>query len=630
MPVLTVSELTKSYGGELLLEGVTFSVEPKEKVALVGRNGTGKTTLLRIAGGLLEADRGAVSLAPWARAAYLAQIPEGPEDATGWTRVLTGAADVRALEARLRTLEAEMSRPEVHDDPDRLRAVMDEYGTVQAHFDHAGGFTLEARAAMVLSGLGFSRGDGEKPLGTLSGGWRVRAELARVLLAEPDLLLLDEPTNHLDLEALEWLEEYLQGFSGAAIVVSHDRHLIDAVTTRTFELEDRRVASYPGAYSVYARLKAEQQERQRELYERQQEEITTLEDYIRRYKAGNRATMAKSREKRLGRVQARLTMAPREHRAMAVRPSAGSASGRSVVTLQGVSKQYADRLVLRDVDLLIFRGERIGLLGPNGAGKTTLLRMLAALEPPTTGRVALGTHVRPAYFAQEPTTSPDPANRVLDEVLADRPITPEAVRTYLGRFLFSGEDVFKQVSMLSGGERQRLSLAKMLLDEPNLLLLDEPTNHLDIPSREALETALREFAGTIVVATHDRYLLERLATRIFTIQEGHIAGFHGTYEELRRRAREGARRSAPLRKPDRTALGRGRAPRQPALRFEEVATQIAAAERELEDAGRALSDPELYRDADRVKRERARFDATQRRLDELYTLLETAENEPAG
>ncbi|HET6948521.1 MAG TPA: ABC-F family ATP-binding cassette domain-containing protein [bacterium] len=631
MPIQTVSEFTMSFGGELLLEGVTFSVEPKEKVALVGRNGTGKTTLLRIAGGLVEPDRGTVSRAPWARAAYLAQIPEGPDDATVWTHVLAGAADVHALEGRLRALEAEMSRPEVHDDAPRLAAVMDEYATVQAHFEHAGGFTLEASAGMVLSGLGFAEADREKRLGTLSGGWRVRTELARVLLAEPDLLLLDEPTNHLDLEALEWLEEYLQGFPGAAIVVSHDRHLIDAVTTRTLELEQRRVASYPGPYSVYVRLKAEEQERQHGLHERQQEEIAKLEAYIRRYKAGNRATMAKSREKRLGRVRERLIEAPRTQKGMAFRPTAGIASGRSVVTMKGVAKQYGGRTVLSGLDLLIFRGDRIGLLGPNGAGKSTLLRVLGGLEPPTSGRVTHGTNVRVAYFAQEPTASLDPANSVLDEVLADRPLTPDQVRSYLGRFLFSGDEVFKQIAMLSGGERQRLSLAKMLLDEPNLLLLDEPTNHLDIPSREALEGALREFAGTIVVATHDRYLLERLATRILTIQDGRIADFRGTYEELRRRrAREGASKPAPGRKSAPAVSRSRREPARTAPTFEDVAAQIAAAERELDDAGRRLSDPELYRDAERVKGERARYEAAQQRLDELYGILATVKDESSS
>jgi len=624
MPILTASNLTKTYAGEPILQGVSFAIEPKEKVALVGRNGTGKTTLLRILAGLDDADAGAVSQMPWAKVAYLPQIPEASGDLTIWDHVLSGAADIHALEARLRELEARMATPEIHDDPPRLQAVLDEYGTVRAHYEHAEGFNLPARAGMVLSGLGFSEADRQKRLADLSGGWRVRAELARVLLAESDLLLLDEPTNHLDLGAMEWLEEYLRAFPGAALIVSHDRYLIDAVSSRTLELEETRVTAYPGAYSAYVGLKAEQTRRQQELYQRQEEEREKFEAYIRRYKAGNRATMAKSREKMLGRLAARAIEAPREGRKMKVRASAGAVSGKAVATLRGVSKRFADLEVLRDVELQIVRGERIGLLGPNGAGKSTLLRLLAGLEALTSGRLTLGVNVRVAYFAQEPTTSLDPEHSVLDEILGDRPMAPEAVRTYLGRFLFSGDDVHKKIAMLSGGERQRLSLAKLLLDEPNVLLLDEPTNHLDIPAREALEAALRDFAGTIVVATHDRYLLERLATRILTVHDRGISDFHGTYHELRaRRAREaGVKQSrARARSPERTRRAAG--PPEPT--FDQLAGEITAVERVLEDAGRQLSDPELYRDAPRVKEVRAQYEAAQHRLDELYALLAAVE-----
>jgi ATP-binding cassette subfamily F protein 3 len=627
MPILTASNLTKTYAGEPVLRGVSFAIEPKERVALVGRNGTGKTTLLRLLAGLDDADAGAVTQSPWAKIAYLPQIPEASGDLTVWEHVLSGAADIHALEARLRDLEARMASPEVHDDAARLQAVLDEYGTVRSHYEHAEGFNLPARAGMVLSGLGFSEPNRTKRLGDLSGGWRVRAELARVLLAEPDLLLLDEPTNHLDLSAMEWLEDHLRAFPGAALIVSHDRYLIDAVTSRTLELEETHVTAYPGAYSAYVRLKAEQTRRQQELFERQEEEREKLEDYIRRYKAGNRATMAKSREKMLGRLEARAMDAPRAGRKMKVRAATAAVSGKSVATLRGVSKRFGDLEVLRDVDLQVFREERIGLLGPNGAGKSTLLRLLAGLETPTGGRVTLGTNVRVAYFAQEPTAALDPEHSVLEEILGDRQMTPEAVRTYLGRFLFSGDDVHKKVSMLSGGERQRLSLAKLLLDGPNALLLDEPTNHLDIPAREALEAALREFPGTMVVATHDRYLLERLATRILTVHDRGISDFRGTYHELReRRAREiavqhAAARSAAPAQPRRVA-----APTGPT--FDQVAGEIAAAERALEDAGRQLSDPELYRDAERVKDARSRYEAAQQRLDELYGILETVTEEP--
>jgi ATP-binding cassette subfamily F protein 3 len=299
-----------------------------------------------------------------------------------------------------------------------------------------------------------------------------------------------------------------------------------------------------------------------------------------------------------------------------------------VASLRGVSKRFGDLEVLHGVDLQIFREERIGLLGPNGAGKSTLLRLLAGLETPSAGRVSLGTNVRVAYFAQEPTTALDPQQSVLEEILGDRQMTPEAVRTYLGRFLFSGDDVYKKVSMLSGGERQRLSLAKLLLDEPNVLLLDEPTNHLDIPAREALEAALREFPGTIVVATHDRYLLERLATRILTVHDRGISDFHGTYHELRdRRARETAVKQAAARAAGPSRPRRDTPPAGPT--FDQVAGEIAAAERALEDAGRQLSDPELYRNVERVKDARARYEAAQQRLDELYAILGTIEDAPA-
>ena len=652
MPLLAVNDVSKSYADLEILRGVTFSLEARERAALIGRNGTGKTTLLRLLAGLDQPDTGRIGLAGWARVAYLPQTPVGPSESAVLAHVLEGAADVRALEARAHDLEHLMAAPEVHGDTNRLNAVMEEYARVREHFEHAGGFTLETRAWMVLSGLGFREPDLARPLGVLSGGWRVRAELARALLGEPDLLLLDEPTNHLDLAATEWLEGYLKSFPGACVVVSHDRALLDAVTSRTLELEDGRVASYPGAYSAYARLKAERIRLQQEAWERQQEEIAKLEDYIRRYKAGQRAAQAKSREKMLARVEAELIEAPRERRGLRVRATSAPASGKMVARLKKVTKRFEDPTaaavgvgeagapaagagspgatgieVLSEVNLEIYRGERVGMLGPNGAGKSTLLRLIAGMDSPTSGIVTLGAGVRPRYFAQESTQALDPANTVLDEILSDRPLSPEQVRAYLGRFLFSGEEVFKRVRMLSGGERQRLSLAKLLLDEPNLLLLDEPTNHLDIPAREALEAALREFPGTMIVATHDRYLLERLATRILTVEDRGIADFAGTYRELReRRTREAAQRARRPEPRAGRAARKGAAGTQPAApTFDEVAAQIAAAERERDEAAGWLGDPDLYRDAARAKAMRLRYEEAEHRLEELYETLERIE-----
>jgi ATP-binding cassette subfamily F protein 3 len=631
MSLLSVTDLVKSYAGREIVGGVTFSLEPGERVALIGRNGTGKTTLLRLIAGLDVPDRGRITLAGWARLAYLPQTPEGPSATSVLAHVLTGAADVCALEARLRELEHTMATPEVHDDPRRLGAVMEEYARVREHFEHAGGFTLETRARMVLSGLGFREPDYGRPLGALSGGWRVRAELARVLLTEPDLLLLDEPTNHLDLAATEWLEDYLKSFAGACIVVSHDRALLDAVTSRTLELEQGRLDSYPGSYSTFVKLKAERVRHLLDTRERQQEEIAKLEDYISRYRDGQRAAQAKSRMKMLARIEAGMVVAPRAPRAMRIRATSAPPSGRLVARLRGVSKAFEGRQVLSDVSLEIFRGDRVGLLGPNGAGKSTLLRLIAGLEVPTSGTVTIGPGVRPRYLAQESTRALDVNSTVLDAVLGDRPMPPEQIRAYLGRFLFVGEDVFTRIGSLSGGERQRLLLASLLLDEPNLLLLDEPTNHLDIASREALEAALQEYPGTLIVATHDRYLLERLATRLLIVEERTVTDFGGTYRELReRRGREVVQGTPRSRTPSARSgpsAKRGATGAQPGVpTFDEIAAQIAAAEADLAEAGGWLGDPDLYRDPERARAMRLRYETAERRLSELYDLLERIEN----
>jgi ATP-binding cassette subfamily F protein 3 len=625
MPVLTVNDIARAYADLEILRDVTFALEPGEKVGLVGRNGAGKTTLLRVLAGLDQPDRGRVALASWARVSYLPQTPAGAPDAAVFAHVLAGAADIHALETRARELEHQMASPDVHDDPGRLAAVMEEYARVREHFEHAGGFTLDVRAKIVLSGLGFGESDYDRPLGVLSGGWRVRADLARALLTEPDLLLLDEPTNHLDLTATEWLESYLKTFPGACLIVSHDRYLLDAITTRTLELEDGRLESFPGSYSAYAALKSERRQQRQEAWERQQEEIARLEDFIRRYRAGQRAAQAHSREKRVARIEAAPAQRPRERHVMRARADAVPLSGRIVARLKGVSKRFEDVEVLSGVGLEIHRGERVGLLGPNGAGKSTLLRMIAGLEAPTSGTIALGANVRARYFAQESLAGLDPSSTVLDEILGDRPMRPEQVRTYLGRFLFSGEDVFKRVGRLSGGERQRLSLARLLLDEPNLLLLDEPTNHLDIPSREALEAALREFPGTMVVATHDRYLLERLATRILVVGDRGIADFRGTYRELRERRANDQPAGPRAASETRAAKPRGRGT-PPGPTFDEIAARIATAERDLQDAGRWLSDPDLYRDPERIREMRQRYADAERRLEELYQTLSKVED----
>jgi ATP-binding cassette subfamily F protein 3 len=625
MSVLAFANVSKAYGAHAVLREVTLALEPGDKVGVVGRNGAGKTTLLRLAAGLEEPDAGRVATARWVRIAYLPQSPPPAGEATVWTHVLAAATEIHALAVRAHALERLMAQPEVVNDPARLEAVLDEYAHVRQHFEHLGGFTLEPRAREVLAGLGFDDADVGRRLAELSGGWRARAELARALLREPDLLLLDEPTNHLDLNAIEWLETYLADFPGACLIVSHDRSLLDAVATRIVEVEDTRVTTYRGSYTAYAAQRALRARQEQEAWERRQAEIARLEDYIRRYRAGQRAAQAQSRAKRLARVQATPGAPPRRARSLRLAMRDAPASGQVVVRLQDVSKRYeGGPEVLRDLSFDVRRGERIGLLGPNGAGKSTLLRLIAGLETPTRGRVVLGAGVVPRYFAQDAAAVLDDASTVLDAVLADRPQTPEEIRAYLGRFLFSGDAVLKPVAALSGGERQRLVLATLLLDGPNLLLLDEPTNHLDIPSREALEAALAEFPGTMIVATHDRYLLARLATRILTLGQDGFHDFRGGYHELRQRQRAAPTPPAgrPAVRQRRRASGQSHAAVSAGPSFDEVAEQIAALERVLDDLGRRLADPELYRDAPRVRAVRAEYAAAERRLADLYALLE--------
>jgi ATPase subunit of ABC transporter with duplicated ATPase domains len=535
MPIVAAAEVEKSYADAQILSGATFAVEPDERVALIGRNGTGKTTLLRLIAGLDRPDRGRVALAGWVKLAYLPQTPQGPSDATVMGHVLAGAADVHALAARIHDLEHLMATTGVHDDPDRLAAVMEEYAHVREHFEHAGGFTLETRARMVLSGLGFREADHERPLGVLSGGWRVRAELARALLGEPDLLLLDEPTNHLDLATTEWLEEYLGSFPGAVILVSHDRYLLDAVTSRTLELEDGLITAYPGPYSAYVKLKTEKVKLQQEIRERQQEEIAKLKDFIRRYKAGQRAAQAHSREKMLERVKADLGDAPREQRGMRVRMPSAPSSGRQVVRLRHVTKAFDGRDVLSRVDLEIYRGERIGLLGPNGAGKSTLVKIGCGLVRASAGTATVcgapagSREARAAMgYLAELFRFPDWASA--DEVLALHQRLAgsaggEAERSELLELVGLADARDRRVAAMSKGMQQRLGIAQALVGSPRFLFLDEPTSALDPGGRRTVRGLLEELRGRGIAILLNSHLLtevELVCDRVAILSRGRI------------------------------------------------------------------------------------------------------------
>jgi ATP-binding cassette, subfamily F, member 3 len=614
MSLLTVENLRHSFKDQFVLDGVTFAVNAGERVALVGRNGTGKTTVLRVIAGLDQPDRGSVRVLPSVRVGYLAQEGRFEPGRTLWEAI--HAAFTRLEEMRL-GLEALERRMEAARDGE-VEALLEEYGRRQHDYEVAGGYDFDTRARTVLFGLGFREEDLARDASLLSGGQQTRAHLAKLLLEEPDLLLLDEPTNHLDLYATEWLEEFLGRWAGAVLLVSHDRFLLDALATKVVELQDGVTTTYPGNYSAYERQKAAAIEQQRKLWEQQQEKIRKLEEYIRRYREGNRATQAKSREKALARLD-RIERPTAETRGPSIRFDSATAGGREVLRLRGLGKRFGEKPLFSGLTLAVERGERWGIVGPNGAGKSTLLKILMRREPPTEGVVEWGYRIEPGYFSQD-LGSLNEENTILDEVLSDADITVADARSLLARFLFTADDVFKEIGVLSGGEKNRVMLVKLFLQKPNVLVLDEPTNHLDIAARASLEEAILVYCGTVLIASHDRRLLERVATGILEVSGGRVTPFRGTYREWRA-GQEAARRGVTTRGP---ASGAARAPAQapappPKRRsLKAVEGEIVRIEQRLAELSARLAGPAAYADGDQARALTEEYETTNGRLEALY------------
>jgi ATP-binding cassette, subfamily F, member 3 len=590
--VLTVNDLAKAFGPDEIFENVSFQVADREHVALVGVNGAGKSTLLRIIAGFDTASQGEIAVAHGARVAVLAQEPRFESDRTVRQEAQLAFDDALSALARMRSLEAAMQSVS----GEALDELFQEYERLSLHFEVAGGFDVEHRTDEVLMGLGFSGEHMDQPVRTLSGGQKTRVALAKALLADPDLLLLDEPTNHLDLGMLDWLEGFLSSWRGAFLVASHDRYFLDRVTSRTLDLSFGRLEDYPAPYGRYLLLRAERRARQLQEYEEQRELIARTEEYIRRYKAGQRSREARGRQTRLDRLE-RLDR-PQEHTALTLRVQPTVRSGREVLTATplriGYSGTGSEKTLVSTPELRVERGDRVAIIGQNGSGKSTLLKTIVGELRPLKGRVSFGTNVKVGYYAQGHEGLPIDGSP-LSILLSTQPMGEEAARTYLARFLFRGDEVHRPVSALSGGERSRLALACLLVEGANLLILDEPTNHLDIQSRETLEEMLTAYDGTVIFVSHDRFFIDRVATRVWDIANEELAQYLGNFTDAARQRSKLSATEPPVQRSAPAPVAEVSAERPPMRRSGQASEsrlqkQLASAERDISRLEARLND----------------------------------------
>jgi ATP-binding cassette subfamily F protein 3 len=600
MKVLIAREIVKYHGGDLkILAGASLAVEAGEKIGLVGRNGAGKTTLLNVLSGNSEPDGGTVELVGGAKVGMTEQSLYMGTERSVEEEMLSAFEALIRREGALKALEGELSE---NPSPNLL----ERYGRLQAEFDRDGGYEYRARAASALSSLGFDPEDWKRPVSSFSGGEQSRIALARLLLSEPELLLLDEPTNHLDLRGIEWLENFVKNAKSAVLVVSHDRYFLDAVARSILELDDGKLARYPGNYTKYVAEKKARDEQLARRAKANTERREQLERFIEKNRAkATKARQAKSKQKLLDRMEKVEGPSNGKRNMKLDLGSETSRAGRVVLEMESVSYGHeGDEPLLNDFELVVERGERVALLGPNGAGKSTIMRLAAGELVKQGGTVRLGNNVAPAYQDQQ-LARLNPNKTILEEVMSATGFDAPEARELLGAFLFSGDDVFKKVSSLSGGEQNRLSLAEIVVSGANLLLLDEPTNNLDIPAREALEDALLEYRGTLFFISHDRYFLGKLATRVVELEKGKLTNYLGGYDYYRahRRldVREGGRggRRTPRR---RVRPGLDSKQNVVATRLVAVEGEIDATERRVARLEKELANSELYADGERSRK----------------------------
>ncbi|HZU37216.1 MAG TPA: ABC-F family ATP-binding cassette domain-containing protein [Gemmataceae bacterium] len=630
MILLSCSRLARGFDEGPLFQDLGLELYSGERAGLVGPNGAGKTTLLRILAGLDRPDDGEVRLHAGARVALLRQQPEFAPDRSLFDEARSALEDLLAAhDEMIRTADALAHST----DEGERKTLAARYDRLNAMLHHEDAYTVDHRVEEVLDGLGFRREDYERPVATFSGGQQSRLMLAKLLLSAPDVMLLDEPSNHLDIDATRWLEDYLVRQTQGMLIVSHDRYFLDRVVTKVFELNAGRLTSYPGNYHAYVRLRQERYELELKTWEAQQEYIAKQEEYIRRVHYGQLHKQAQSRQKALDRLERvdrpTVVEAPRMHFGEVRR------SGDVVLQVDGLAKAY-DRPLFSDLSFTLERGKRLGIMGPNGSGKTTLLRILLGEEEPDAGRVQRGHQVEFGYYDQHLASLPED-QPVLQAVWPepDPELTEQRMRDLLGRFGLQGDQVYQSVGELSGGERSRAALARLVVQGVNVLVLDEPTNHLDVWACEALEQALQEYKGTVIVVSHDRYFLNRVVDLLIVLDgNGHAQIIHGNYDTYElMRAQQKAAQPGQTNNPDeaktRSAPVAGIAPAKRKRRFpyrkvDDLEAEIAANENRLREVEALMASPELYRDGEKVKQTTRLFEETKARLHQLYEHWEEA------
>lgn len=567
--MIQLSGAGKRYGPKILFENADWLVTPNDRTGIVGANGTGKSSLLKVLGGIEGLDSGTITLQKGVTLGYLPQEGLSLSGRTVFAECMTVFSGLRALEVEQEQLTARMA--ELDPNGEEYAQVAERFHRAESEFRARDGYSIEAQVGAVLSGLGFSQRDWKRNTEQFSGGWQMRIALAKLLLEKPNLLLLDEPTNHLDLEARNWLEGYLSEYPHAFVLVSHDRYFLDMTVRKIVELWNKGLHFYTGGYTRYEQLKDERRAQLQAAYENQQDKIRQLEAFISRFRyQATKAKQVQSRIKELERIE-KIEIPP-EEKSIHFRFPQPKPSGRIVAEFKNVSKSYGDHPVFAGANFIVERGDRVALVGVNGAGKSTLIKILAGTEAVTSGEYALGHNAQPDYFAQDQYKELDPAARLVDDLATVAPrATNTELRSILGCFLFSEDDVFKSIGVLSGGERNRYALARMLMMPSNFLLLDEPTNHLDMRAKDVLLTALQEYSGTVVFVSHDRYFIDRLATRVFEIEEGRVEVYPGNYEDYLWRKQGGAVRTEAAVEPrNLNGTAAGAAPKLPEKRLNPI------------------------------------------------------------